>query len=60
MTWSCARCGKVFLSEYARDRHEGECGLNYKPGKCVYCDGKGRDVYRRKCPYCGGSGARRS
>ena len=59
MTWSCSKCGKPFLTEAERDRHEGRCGLGYTPSKCPHCNGAGYDVNRIKCVYCGGSGYKR-
>ena len=56
MTYTCDRCGKLFLSERERDRHRAECGLGYKAKKCFYCGGTGVDVYKCKCRYCNGSG----
>ena len=56
LTYSCSRCGRPFLTEHERDRHEAECGLGYKPKKCYHCDGTGYDVDKCKCKYCNGSG----
>ncbi|MBQ9171911.1 hypothetical protein IJ162_02265 [Candidatus Saccharibacteria bacterium] len=56
MTWSCERCGKPFLTEEERDRHQAKCGLTYEPSKCLHCGGTGKTVDHMKCPYCGGSG----
>ena len=56
MTYTCPRCGQVFLTEQEKLRHEAECGLGYRAKKCYHCNGTGYNVWRCKCPYCNGSG----
>lgn len=59
MTWSCNRCGRPFLTEEERDKHQGQCGYVYKLPKCIYCNGSGKTYYGAKCPHCNGSGVKR-
>lgn len=57
MTWTCGKCGKVFLHEFEYLKHVPICGLGYVPNnKCLSCNGTGIDVYGRLCSRCGGSG----